>query len=198
MGYIVFVMRTQDPADYKTARILDEIQRDEGITQREVADRVGIALGVTNSYIRRLIRKGHLKARTLPRNRLKYFVTPSCLALKARLTYEYVVGSLHFYRDARSRARDCLSRLEAEGIRRIGFLGYGDLAEIVYTSLQETRLELVGVFDDGAVNRAFFESRVRPESEIPTAGPERLIYTKPNWTTDHPYVGDLPVVQLYG
>ena len=194
----MFVTRTQDSLDYNAARILEEVRRDEAITQRELSNRLGIALGVINSYIRRLARKGHLKVTTLPRNRLKYFVTPSGLALKARLTYEYAVGSLHFYRDARIRARILLRALETDGVRHVGFLGYGDLTEIVFTSLQETRLLCVGVFDDGMVGRPFFRLRVRSESEIFSAGAERLIYTKPNWTTDPPYLGPLPVVQFYG
>ena len=184
--------------DYKSARILDEIDRDEGITQRKLAQRVGIALGVTNSYIRRLVRKGHLKATTLPRHRLKYFVTPSGLALKARLTYEYLAGSMHFYQEARGRAREALAALERQGVRKVAFLGHGDLAEIVYLSLQETPIAFAGIFDDAAEGSPFFQTKVRPEIEIPGSGAERLLYTKPNWTSDVPYQGPLPVIQLYG
>ena len=184
--------------DYKTARILDEIGRDEGITQRKLADRVGIALGVTNSYIRRLVRKGHLKATTLPRNRLKYFVTPSGLALKARLTYEYVTGSLHFYQEARTRLQAALSALERDGVRRVAFLGAGDLAEIAYLTLQQTTLEFAGIFDDARAGEAFFAHKVRPEADVTGSGAERLVFTRQNWTTDRAYRGSLPVVSVFG
>mgnify|MGYP001612673305 CR=1 FL=1 len=109
-GTLAFVKRTHE-LDHHAARILEEIALDEAITQRKLSERVGIALAVTNSYVGRLVRKGYLKARTLPRNRLKYFVTPSGLALKARLTYEYVTGSLRFYQEARTRLKTVLARI---------------------------------------------------------------------------------------
>ena len=193
----MFVKRTQE-LDHHAARILEEIDRDESITQRKLSERVGIALAVTNSYIGRLLRKGHLKARTLPRNRLKYFVTPSGLALKARLTYEYVTGSLRFYQEARTRLKQVLARLEGEGVRRVAFLGAGDLAEIAYLTIQESSLEFSGIFDDSKAGEAFFGRKVQPETELTASGAERLLYTRQNWGTDRPYEGKLPVVNLFG
>ena len=194
----MFVTRTQETLDYNAARILAEVDRDEAITQRQLSSRLGIALGVTNSYVRRLARKGYLKVTTLPRNRLKYFVTPSGLALKARLTYEYLTGSLHFYQEARRRASEVLSRLETQGARRVAFLGHGDLAEIAYLTLQTTRLEFAGLFDDARAGTDFFGRPVRPEFEIPSSGADRLLYTHQDWATDRPYRGNLPVVNLFG
>ena len=193
----MFVKRTQE-LDHHAARILEEIGRDEAITQRKLSERVGIALGVTNSYVRRLVRKGHLKATTLPRNRLKYFVTPSGLTLKARLTYEYVTGSLHFYQEARVRLRRALGVLEREGVTRVAFLGGGDLAEIAYLTLQESALEFAGIFDDARAGEAFFGRKVQPERDLTASGAERLLYTRQNWVTDRPYRGPLPVVNLFG
>lgn len=190
--------RTQEPLDYNAARILDEVRRDEAVTQRELSSRLGIALGVINSYVRRLARKGHLKVTTLPRNRLKYFVTPSGLALKARLTYEYLSGSLHFYQEARRRASEVLSRLERDGVRRVAFLGHGDLAEIAYLSLQATRLEFTGLYDDARAGTPFFGHVVRPESALSASGAEQVLYTHQDWATDRPYRGNLPVVNLFG
>jgi len=193
----VFVKRTQE-LDHHAARILEEISRDEAITQRKLSERVGIALAVTNSYVGRLVRKGHLKARTLPRNRLKYFVTPSGLALKARLTYEYVTGSLRFYQEARTRLKAALDRLEQEGVRRVAFLGAGDLAEIAYLTIQESGLEFAGIFDDAKAGEIFFGHKVLPESGLANSGAERLLYTRQNWSTDLSYAGHLPVVNLFG
>lgn len=190
-------MPTSPPFNHHAARILEEITRDEAITQRKLSQRVGIALGVTNSYVRRLVRKGHLKASTLPRNRLKYFVTPSGLALKARLTYEYVTGSLHFYQEARTRLKEALATLEREGAKRIAFLGTGDLAEIAYLTLQEGGLEFAGIFDDARAGETFFNRKVQPEADLKASGAERLLYTRQNWTTDRPYEGSLPIVSLF-
>lgn len=191
-------MRTQaDPEDPRVYRILEQIGADEGVTQRELSTSLGIALGVTNSFIRRLVRKGHLKVTTLPRNRLKYFLTPSGLALKTRLSYEYIRNSLAFYQQARLRTGACVDRLVGAGKTRLAFYGRGDLAEIAHLTLQEKRLPFVALFDDTLAGQDFFGHAILPESGIPEVPHDALLYTKPNWPGDAPYHGPLGVVHIF-
>ena len=67
--------------------ILNEIEGGAEVTQRGLAGKLGIALGLTNLYLKRLARKGYIKVTTIPRNRVKYLVTPKGFAEKTRLTY---------------------------------------------------------------------------------------------------------------
>ena len=71
--------------------LLNEIAQDSMVTQANLSVRLGIAVGSVNWYLKRLIRKGYVKAMHLERRRLKYLVTPQGLALKAaRLDAVYV------------------------------------------------------------------------------------------------------------
>ena len=56
--------------------ILKEIERSAPLTQRGLAKKLGIALGLTNLYLKRLARKGYIKVTTIPRHRVKYLLTP--------------------------------------------------------------------------------------------------------------------------
>jgi hypothetical protein len=135
-----------DAESHRDLRLLEAIEQEATVTQRTLALRLGIALGLTNLYLRRLIRKGYVKCVTVAPNRLVYMVTPRGLARKARLTFEFMKYSLDFYRDARQHIRQSL--VEMADRRRIAIYGTGDVAELVYLLVKQMGLEPVAVFDD--------------------------------------------------
>ena len=130
-------------------QLLEALEEQSTITQRTLAARLGIALGLTNLYVRRLVRKGYVKCVTVPPNRLAYLVTPQGLAVKARLTYEFMKYSLDFYRDVRRHLQRSLSS-SVNGHQRIAVYGTGEVAELVFLLLKEMGIELVAVFDERA------------------------------------------------
>jgi DNA-binding MarR family transcriptional regulator len=126
-------------------QLLEALEQESSITQRTLATRLGIALGLTNLYLKRLTRKGYVKCVTVSPNRLIYSLTPKGMARKARLTYEFMKYSLDFYRDARQHLRRSLAVTVAQR-RRVAIYGTGDAAELVFLLLREMGLELVAIF----------------------------------------------------
>ena len=98
-----------DVESRRDLQLLEALEQEATITQRTLASRLGMALGLTNLYLKRLIRKGYVKCVTVSPNRLVYSLTPRGVARKARLTYEFMKYSLDFYRDARQHLRRSLS-----------------------------------------------------------------------------------------
>lgn len=133
-------------------QLLNEVEKDACVTQRTLSQKLGVALGLTNLYLKRLARKGYIKITTIPRNRIKYLLTPSGVAEKSRLTYEYMQYSLCYYREIRQRLKAVLDGLAEAGLKRVMIYGTGELAELAYLSLKETPLVLVG-FVDGRGDR---------------------------------------------
>ena len=82
--------------------LLTSVERDSGITQRKLAQDLGIALGLANAYLRRCVRKGLVKMSQVPLNRYAYYLTPQGFAEKSRLMAEYLSVSFDFFRRARS------------------------------------------------------------------------------------------------
>ena len=74
--------------------VLEAIEQDEQITQRSLASSLGIALGLANLYLKRLVRKGYIKCVNVRSNRLLYLITPNGIVEKSRLTYEFIDLSL--------------------------------------------------------------------------------------------------------
>lgn len=129
--------------------LLTEVERDGAVTQRSLATKLGVALGLTNLYLKRLARKGYIKITTIPSQRVRYLLTAQGFTEKSRLTYLYMQYSLAHYRDMRARLRDTLSMAMQRGTKRVVIYGTGELAEMAYLSLREMQLTLVGFVDDG-------------------------------------------------
>src|SRR3972149_10065734 len=115
--------------------ILTELARGEPTTQRGLARKLGIALGLANLYLKRLARKGHIKVTTIPPNRIRYLLTPTGFIEKTRLTYEYMNYSLELYRQTRRALRESLGPLAPQGRRRVVLYGTGEAAELAYLTL---------------------------------------------------------------
>lgn len=129
--------------------LLTELERDGAVTQRSLATKLGVALGLTNLYVKRLARKGYVKVTTIPSHRIRYLLTPQGFAEKSRLTYLYMQYSLIHYRDMRARLRETLSLAAENGVKRVVIFGTGEFAEMAYLSLREMNMTLVGFVDDG-------------------------------------------------
>ena len=136
-----------DHKDIRTLKLLEEIEENHVQSQRELAKKLDISLGLVNSFIKRLAQKGFFKITTIPKNRVKYILTPEGAVEKTRLAYKYIQYSYKFYKDARHKLRKLFQKLEAERVGRIIFYGANELAEIAYISLQETSIEMVAVVD---------------------------------------------------
>jgi len=130
--------------------LLIELDRDGGATQRTLAIKLGVALGLTNLYLKRLARKGSIKITAIPRNRTRYVLTPQGLAEKSRLTNQYMQYSLSYYRDMRGRLRQMLTSLDGTIGHRVAIYGTNELAELTYLSLREMNIDCVGFIDGGS------------------------------------------------
>lgn len=149
-----FLLESLQPVNLQGQRdllLLSELERDGNVTQRSLASKLGVALGLTNLYIKRLARKGFVKVTTIPPHRIRYLITPQGFAEKSRLTYLYMQYSLSHYRDMRSRLRETLTAASQQGAKRLVIYGTGELAEMAYLSLREMNLTLVGFVDDGPI-----------------------------------------------
>jgi DNA-binding MarR family transcriptional regulator len=141
----------QDGADARraTLELLAALAADGQQTQRGLAQRLGIALGLTNAYLRRAMRKGLVKMRAVPARRYAYYLTPQGFAEKARLTHDYLRDGFGFFRRARGECDALLRAATAAGRRRILLVGGGELAEIAILTAREHAVELVALLDPG-------------------------------------------------
>jgi DNA-binding MarR family transcriptional regulator len=152
--------------DQRNLIILNEIANGYVVTQRSLAQRGGIALGLTNLYLKRLVRKGYIKISTIPSSRIKYLLTPKGIAEKTRLTYEYMNYSLHLYRQARQTIRDQIKPFLFQRNKRIALYGINEATELAFLTLRELGIEACLVIDEKGNHKTFLGIPVRSLFEI--------------------------------
>ena len=162
---------------FHTLQILDEVARGRSITQRDLSKRLGIALGMTNSYLRRLARQGYIQMVQAERKRLHYFLTPRGFAEKSALTYQYIKNSYRIFKDASERLRDFFDGLAQEGAEKVVLYKASVVAEIAILVLQDVRMELVGIVDENCAGRKFLGYQVLPIEALEELEFDRLLIT---------------------
>jgi DNA-binding MarR family transcriptional regulator len=127
--------------------LLEAVENDAQTTQRSLADRVGVALGLANALVRRAVRKGLIKVSQAPVRRYGYYLTPSGFAEKSHLVAEYLHFSLSFFRKARGEYAELFEYCAKRGWHRVLLAGSGELAEIALISAAEAGVAITGIID---------------------------------------------------
>jgi len=148
--------RTAAGAAAITLGLLDALHDTPSISQRSLASELGIALGLTNAYIRRCVRRGLVKVSQAPANRYAYYLTPKGFAEKSRLTARFLTSSFGLYRRARQQCDDLLAEAVARRWQRIALFGVGDIAEIAVLCAIGQPLTIVGAINPRSSNGATF------------------------------------------
>ncbi len=176
-------LNTHDQHNY---RILSRIDSGKRITQRSIARELGIALGLANLLIKRLVKKGYVKtSNAIKGKRLKYILTPRGIAERTRLSIGYLENTIRLYSETKDKIRSSLlnlARLTGEENRRqrVVFYGAGEVAEIAYIALDRSLFELVGVVDDCKQGHQFFDHVVGSPEELSCDGadcPDLVVVT---------------------
>jgi DNA-binding CsgD family transcriptional regulator len=110
--------------------LLEQVESDPDVNQSTLADQLGVAVGTVNWHLKRLVAKGYVKVQRAERKKLRYIITPEGIALRARLTIDYVERSFDLYRRTRQRVKEHLDAIRAAGFNSVRIVGEGDVADI--------------------------------------------------------------------
>jgi len=151
--------------------LLSAVADSDQHTQRSLASRLDVALGLANALLKRCVAKGLIKIQNAPARRYAYYLTPHGFAEKSRLVAEYLETSLNFFRRARSQYEDLFTTLANRGISRVAIAGSGEMAEIALLSASAAGVVITAVIAPGRNEKLFH---------------------------GHPVVGDLPSAMAQG
>ena len=160
-------------------RLLEELERNPIISQRELSHKFGIALGVTNACIKRMVRKGWVRIRGFDHRRIGYYLTPKGFVEKSRLTFHLVSGIVQHYSELKQVIGERLLEMERNGKKRIVFYGVSDEMEVAYVTLQGVNLKLVGIVEDDEriKPRIIFGYELEPVSRVQELKPDCILIT---------------------
>ena len=159
-----------DGSPDRELRLLSEVQHNSQLTQRDLSQRVGIALGLTNVLVRNLSAKGYVRVTQAGWKRWLYALTPAGFSRKIQLTVAYLHRTLDHYKKARQTLLEELKPFALNEESRVAIYGTGEFAELVYLGLKDIGIEEIVIFSSGLNQREKFLGM--PVQELATLRPE--------------------------
>ena len=157
-----------------------EIKDNPSLSQRSLAHKLNISLGLTNAILQNLIHRGWVKAQKMTGRKILYLITPKGMVQATNFIYDRVRETQHYYQYAKDLLTTHFTNLYDKGARRAVVYGTGQLAEITYLSLLDSPLKLHSILTDDSSKKKFLGHEVLNLSEFAqkiseTPNPENLI-----------------------
>lgn len=106
--------QTQEDTYFRVLRILKE---NPDLTQRELAQKLGVSIGSLNYCLKALIEKGWIKVQNFSQSKNKfgyvYILTPRGIAEKAALTSNFLKRKLFEYEAIKAEIKSLKSEIES-------------------------------------------------------------------------------------
>jgi len=153
--------------------ILKHVEHSPELNNRLAAAKLGCSVKLAHELLKKMVERGFLHVNKLNSRRWDYFLTSGGIAEKARLTYEFIDFSMHFYNEARKQSSQVCKDIADSGKKNVAILGCGDLAEITYLGIKEWNLDLAEVFADD--KHSFLGHKIKPTNELTNSCSDALI-----------------------
>ena len=160
-------------------QLLEEIEQNPKVSQRELSNKFGIALGVTNACIKRMARRGLIRLKGFPPRRIVYYLTRKGFAEKSKLTLRFLSYNIHHYAEMKKVISKKLLEMEQSGVKRVAFFGLSDEMEIAYITLQGLDMKLAAIIDTDEEKQGtnVFGHKVVSPREVKTLRPDAILVT---------------------
>ena len=138
---------------YKEFMILDLIEKNAQVTQREMSQAIGVATSMINSYLDDYEAAGLVKRKKYSTKKVEYFVTKKGLERRKVLNIGYLRSAQELYNQAKSNIETFLIQLNDKGFKNILLYGAGEVCEIMLQTINTSKiikLNVVGIVDDDA------------------------------------------------
>lgn len=136
--------------EYRHYKALEEIEKNPKISQRALANKLEVAVGIANACIHTLIRKGLIKIRGENNRSITYHLTKKGILHKSGLALEWSKNTINFYRQARLEIKNKLEEYSKNGYKKLLMIGSDEINEIASIIASEANLEIT-TFED--INR---------------------------------------------
>ncbi len=148
--------------------ILDEVHRGSNISQRVIADRLGVAVSAVNRHLHDMIEAGYLEVANRNVRPFAYKLTISGKQYRQLLSHEHYSWVLGNLRAVERRISSALRELKRGGVTRVVFYGAGEVMEAAHRLAKVVGLEVLGVVDDDVSKHGSMKVGlvVRPPSAI--------------------------------
>jgi DNA-binding MarR family transcriptional regulator len=136
---------------YKEFMILDLIEKDANITQREISKTIGVAVSMVNQYLDSYEKSGLIKKKKHSTKTVEYFVTKKGKERIKVLNIGYLNSAQQLYDSAKENIEVFMNQIRLKGFRNILLYGAGEVCEIFLNTINnkhQKKLNILAVVDD--------------------------------------------------
>jgi len=136
---------------YKEYMILDMIEKNAHVTQREISQEIGIAVSMVNSYLDDYEKDKLIKRKKHSTKSVEYLITKKGEERRKLLNIWYLKSSHDIYLSAKDNITKFLNQIIDKGFKKILLYGAGEVAEIMLRVMNDDNalpLEVLAVVDD--------------------------------------------------
>ena len=168
--------KESDNLDIRELAILEKLENNGHLTQRDLSKEVGIALGLVNHLLKKMVKKGWIKIKNIDAKKIKYLITPEGAVEKSSLLYKRVESTIHFYLDAKRVIKEKVEHLKGDGVKSVSIYGINHISEVLFIVLKELGLELTYVVEEEKEGEEWFGYNVIGMEEFVESKDSVLIF----------------------
>ena len=142
--------------DIRELAILEKLENNGHLTQRDLSKEVGIALGLVNHLLKKMVKKGWINIKNIDAKKIRYLITPEGAREKSSLLYKRVESTIHFYLDAKRVIKEKVEHLKGDGVKSVSIYGINHISEVLFIVLKELGLELTYVVEEEKEGEEWF------------------------------------------
>ncbi len=142
--------------DIRELAILEKLENNGHLTQRDLSKEVGIALGLVNHLLKKMVKKGWINIKNIDAKKIRYLITPEGAMEKSSLLYKRVESTIHFYLDAKKVIKEKVEHLKGDGVKSVSIYGINHISEVLFIVLKELGLELTYVVEEEKEGEEWF------------------------------------------
>jgi DNA-binding MarR family transcriptional regulator len=136
---------------YKEYLLLEAVEKNSNITQRELSRILNVAVSMINEYLDKEEKNGYITRNYKSSKDVEYIITDSGKERVKLLNIQYLKSALSIHNAARKDITTFIEHVIEKGFKNIILYGAGDVSEIILQTLEFDRrlkLNIVGIVDD--------------------------------------------------
>lgn len=141
-----------------------EILRDRpDVGQRDMAEAIGLSLGMTNLLVKELSAKGWMLARKLNARKVQYCLTPEGLRELSRRSYRYLKKSIRHVADCRAQLETLVVQAKNKGFAGVALVGSSEVDFVIESLCRQHHLGFLNRHQGAVLDQWFV---VHGENEL--------------------------------
>lgn len=136
---------------YKEFMILDLIEKNSNITQREISKGINVSVSMVNYYLDDYEKQGLIQRNYISTKSIDYRITKKGLERRKVLNIGYFNATQVLYNSAKSNIEQFLKQVEEKGFKDILLYGAGEVCEIMLHTIKSNNnisINALAIIDD--------------------------------------------------